>query len=90
MDHNDGKFLRTMEWLMVFVKVPLESMVFQCFFLQLNHWCRCFFNGFSHSDHRQQWFFNGFLTIEALVSMVFQCFITFGPSFFVKALNLAV
>ena len=31
LDHNNGKILSTMEWLMVFVKVPLFSMVFQWF-----------------------------------------------------------
>ena len=32
LDYDDGKFLGSMEWSMVFVKVPLESMVFQRFF----------------------------------------------------------
>ena len=31
VDHNDGQILSTMEWSMVFVKVPLCSMVFQWF-----------------------------------------------------------
>ena len=31
VDHNDGQILSTMEWSMVFVKVPLLSMVFQWF-----------------------------------------------------------
>ena len=32
IDHNNGKILSTMEWSMVFVKVPLQLMVFQWFF----------------------------------------------------------
>ena len=32
IDLSDGKILTTMEWLMVFAKVPLKSMVFQWFF----------------------------------------------------------
>ena len=32
VDLNDGKNFTTMEWLMVFVEVPLMSMVFQWFF----------------------------------------------------------
>ena len=32
VDLSDGKIFTTMEWLMVFVKVRLYSMVFQCFF----------------------------------------------------------
>ena len=31
-DHNHGQFLRTLELSMVFVKVLMESMVFQWFF----------------------------------------------------------
>ena len=31
LDHNDGQILSTMKWSMVFVKVPLYSMVFQWF-----------------------------------------------------------
>ena len=32
LDHDDGQFLRTMEWSIVFVKIPLELMVFSVFF----------------------------------------------------------
>ena len=32
IDHNDGQILSKMEWSMVFVKVPLQLMVFQWFF----------------------------------------------------------
>ena len=35
VDHNDGQILSTMEWSMVFVKVPLQLMVFQWF---LHNW----------------------------------------------------
>ena len=31
LDHDHGKFLRAMEWSMVFVKAPLYLMVFQWF-----------------------------------------------------------
>ena len=31
LELSDGKILTTMEWLMVFAKVPLYSMVFQWF-----------------------------------------------------------
>ena len=32
LDHNNGKILSTMEWSMVFVKVPMQLMVFLWFF----------------------------------------------------------
>ena len=35
LDHSDGKLLGTLEWSMVFVKVPFGSMVFQWFFYKL-------------------------------------------------------
>ena len=60
IDLSDGNVFTTMEWLMVFVKVPFQSMVFQCFFLHVNHWCRWFFNGFSDFNHWYQWFFQCF------------------------------
>ena len=31
VDHNDGQFFRAMEWLMLFFRPPLPSMVFQWF-----------------------------------------------------------
>ena len=45
---------------------PLVSMVFQWFFLHVNHWRQWFFNGFSDLNHWYQWFFQWFLTIEPL------------------------
>ena len=63
---------------MVFVKVPLWSMVFQWFFLLVNHRCRWFSTSqplvsmvfpmfFSLETMVFQWFF----AVEPLVSMVF-------------------
>ena len=74
LELSDGKILTTMEWLMVFAKVPLYSMVFQWFsnmwtigvngfsmvFLHVNHWCQWFFNGFSDLKHWYQCFFQWF------------------------------
>ena len=66
LDHSDGKLLGTLEWSMVFVKVPFGSMVFQWVFftsepllsMVINHWYR--------------WLFQWLFTIEPLPSMVFQ------------------
>ena len=54
LDHNDGQFFRAMEWLMVFFRPPLPSMVFQWFWQSWTITIECFLgcptigtNGFS-------------------------------------------
>ena len=63
LDHNDGQILSMMEWLMVFVKVPLYN-VGNYFSMVFNHWSnncsQWFYNGFWSNNHCTQWFFNGF------------------------------
>ena len=46
-------------------------MVFQWFFLHVNHWYQWFFNGFLHVNHWCQWFFQWFFRSQPLVRMVF-------------------
>ena len=65
LELSDGKILTTMEWLMVFAKVPLKSMVFQWFFYMWTIGV----NGFSMV----------LFTCESLVSMVFQWFFWSQP-----------
>ena len=81
VDHDDGRFLSTMEgqWFLsknhcvqgffngFVTSEPLLSMVFS----HLNHWYQWFSNGFSHVNHWYQLFSNGFFYVEPLVLMVF-------------------
>ena len=73
VDHNDGQFLTTMKWSTVFVTVPLESMVFNSFFYSRTIVVDGFSMVLSYSNHRSQWIFNGFLTIEPLPSNEWFC-----------------